>query len=112
MILAWVISLILFCSALVAHLERITALSIIELNSMKLAQQQWLAAEQAVLECETNMRQVSMLLTHDCFIQSLGNNLWKISSKQKPGIEVQVFLDEGTEPTRRINWRQTFYETK
>lgn len=112
MILAWVLSLILFCSALVAHLERMTALSIIELNSMKLAQQQWLAAEQAVLECEVNIRQASMFLTHDCFIQSLGNNLWKITSKQKPGIEVQVLLDESTGHTHRINWRQTFHEKR
>lgn len=90
------------------YLERMTALTLIELHSMKLAQEKFISAEHAVLACEKNISQISTLIVNECFIQSIGKNLWLISSKQKPGVEIQVFLDEKTGQARRLNWRQTF----
>jgi hypothetical protein len=108
MILAWVISLLLLCATLVGHLERLTALRMIELKTIELAQQNFIAAEKSVLDCEKNLSNLSAVNNQDCFIQPIAKNIWLITSKQKPAIQVHVFLEEKSGVTTRLNWRQAF----
>lgn len=108
MILAWVLSLLLLMSSLIAYLERMTALALIEVNTMKTSHRSFVAAEKSVMECEQNISQITALAENNCFIQSLGKNIWLISSKQKPSIQVHVYLDEKSGVATRLNWRQSF----
>lgn len=108
MILAWVLSLLILVSSLIAYLERMTALAIIEKNSMTLAQRNFIVAEKSVLECEQNISQLAALTENHCLIRSVGKNIWLISSKQKPSIQVYIYLDEKTGVASRLNWRQSF----
>ena len=108
MILAWVISLLLLCSSLVAYLERLSALRIVEVKTMEVAQRNFISAENAVLECEKNLTALTDLKENACFIQSVDKNRWLISSKEKPAIQIGVVLDEKTGLATRINWRQVF----
>ena len=108
MILAWVLSLLLLCSSLIIFMERMAALSIVEVNTMTSTRRGLIAAEKAVTECESHISNLSALTENACFIQPVGKNIWLISSKQKPGIQVHVFLDEKTGLTTRLNWRQVF----
>ena len=108
MILAWVISLLLLCSSLIAYLERLAALRIIEVKTIELAQRHFIAAEKAVSECEQYMTNLADLEENACFIQSAGKNRWLISSKEKPAIQIGVVIDESTGKITRINWRQVF----
>ena len=108
MILAWVLSLLMLCSSLIVHLERMAALSIIELNTMNATRRGFIAADKAVMECEKNISNLAALTENACFIQSAGKNIWLITSKQKPGVQVHVFLDEKTGLATRLNWRQVF----
>jgi hypothetical protein len=108
MILAWILSLLLLCASLVVQLERLTALRIIEVKTIALAQKNFIAAEKAVLDCEKNLAMLSALSENNCFIQPISKNLWLIASKQKPTIQVHVVLDEQSGTTRRLNWRQSF----
>ena len=105
MILAWVLSLLLLVSSLVAYLERMTALSIIEKNGMTLAHRNFIAAEKSVLECEENISQLAVLTQNHCFIQSVGKNIWLISSKQKPSIQVQISRKAAVSPARQQHLR-------
>ena len=108
MILAWVISLLLLCASLIMHLERLTALRLMEIKTIETAQQNFIAAEKAVLDCENNLNMLSLLADTPCFIQALSKNTWLITSKQKPAIQIHVVLDEKSGSTTRINWRQVF----
>jgi len=108
MILAWVLSLLLLCASLIVHLERLTALRIIELKTITLAQQNFIAAEKAVLDCEKNLRAMSAFSEAPCFIRPISKNIWLIASKHKPVIQVHVALDEKSGSTTRLNWRQSF----
>lgn len=108
MILAWVLSLLLLVSSLITYLERMTALSMIETSTMRASQRHFIAAEKSVLECQQNISQITMLTENNCFIQSIGKNIWLISSKQKPSIEVHIYVDEKTGVATRLNWRQSF----
>jgi len=108
MILAWVISLLLLCASLVGHLERLTTLRIIELKAIEIAQQNFIAAEKAVLDCENHLTTLAVLNENLCFIQPISKNIWLITSKQKPAIQVHVALDEKSGTTTRMNWRQVF----
>lgn len=108
MILAWVISLLLLCSALVAHLERLSAIRILEVETLTVAQQHFTAAEKAVLECEQNITALSKLKENNCFVQPAGKSRWLISSKAKPTIQISVVVDEKMGTARRFNWRQAF----
>ena len=108
MILAWVLSLLLLLSSLITYLERMTALSLIEANALKRSHHHFIAAEKSVLECEQNISQIALLTENNCFIQSVGKNIWLITSKQKPSIQVHLYLDEKTGLTTRLNWRQSF----
>jgi len=107
-ILAWVISLILLCSSLVMHLEKLTTLRMIEVNTIELSQKKFMASEKAVLDCQINLSHLSQLQDNNCFIESVGRNQWRISSKEKPIIQVHVHLDEATGLVTRLNWRQVF----
>jgi hypothetical protein len=107
-ILAWVLSLLMLCSSLIVYLERMAALSIIELNTMTAARRGFIAADKAVMECEKNISNLAALTENACFIQSAGKNIWLITSKQKPSVQVHVFLDEKTGVATRLNWRQVF----
>jgi len=108
MILAWVISLLLLCASLVVHLERLTTLRIIELKTMEVAQQNFITAEKAVVDCQNNLTALSELTENSCFIQPISKNIWLITSKQKPAIQVHVALDEKSGFVTRLNWRQAF----
>lgn len=108
MILAWVLSLLLLVSSLIIYLERMTALSIIETSAMRASHRNFVAAEKSVMECEQNISQITALAENNCFIQSVGKNIWLISSKQKPSIQVHVYLDEKTGIATRLNWRQSY----
>lgn len=108
MILAWVISLLLLCSSLIAYLEGLNALRIVEVKTIELTQKYFLEAEKAVLDCENNLTSLSNLKENSCFIQSVGKNRWLISSKEKPAIQIGIVLDEKTGAVTRMNWRQVF----
>ena len=108
MILAWVISLLLLCSSLIAYLERITSLRILEIKTIERTQEQFISAEKLVLECEKNITNVSAISENDCFIQSVGKGLWLIASKDNPSIQIHVLVDEKSGLITRVNWRQAF----
>ena len=108
MILAWVMSLLLLCASLLAALERLGSMRAIEVSTAQKAQNHFIAAEKAVLECEQNLTSLASLNTNDCVVQSVGKNYWLISSKEKPIIQIAVVIDEKTNTVTRINWRQVF----
>jgi len=108
MILAWVLSLLLLCASLIVHLERLTALRVIEVKTITLAQQNFIAAEKAVFDCEKNLRTISAFSEAPCFIRPISKNIWLITSKQKPVIQVTVVLDEKSGSATRFNWHQSF----
>ena len=111
MILAWVISLLLLCSSLVLYLERLTILRIIQVKTIELAQEQFMAAEKTVLECEANINPLAVVAEKsesNCVIEAAGKNQWLISSKAKPTIQVHVSVDETSGIVTRLNWRQAF----
>ncbi len=108
MIIAWVLSLLVLLSSLVLHLERLAALEIISANTFVESQRRFIAAEKTILECEQYLSKIATLENVTCHIQSAGKNLWLISSKEKPRLEVLVFLDEKTHIATRLNWRQNF----
>jgi hypothetical protein len=85
-----------------------TALALIEANTIKTSHRSFVAAEKSVMECEQNISQITVLSENHCFIQSVGKNIWLISSKQKPSIQIHVYLDEKTGIATRLNWRQSF----
>ena len=102
------ISLLLLCSSLIAYLESLNALRIVEVKTMEQAQKHFIAAEKAVLECEKNITKLADLEGNACFIQPAGKNRWLISSKEKPAIQIGVVIDEKTGVATRFNWRQVF----
>lgn len=108
MILAWVISLFVMCSVLVVHLERLTALRIIQIKTMESAQSKFIAAEKSIAQCEANIQNLSALTDIGCHVQPVGNNIWRITSKEKPVIEIHIHVNEKTGDVRRLNWRQIF----
>lgn len=107
-IVAWVLSLLTLLSILVMQLERLAALEVISVNTYAEAQKEFIAAEVALIECEKHLSNITVLENPTCHIQSVDKNLWLISSKSKPRLEVLVFLDEKTNITTRLNWRQKF----
>ena len=108
MILVWVTSLLLMGSSLLVCLERLTALRIAEVKTIAMAQQGFMESEKWVLACEKNLSNLSALDENSCFIQSISQNHWLITSKSKPAIELHVVLDEKTGIATRLNWRQVF----
>ena len=75
---------------------------------MQQAKKNFIAAENAVLECEKSLTNIADLQGNNCFIQSAGKNRWLISSKEKPAIQIGIIIDEKTGTATRVNWRQVF----
>ena len=107
-IIAWVLSLLTLLSMLVMQLERLAALEVMSVNTYAEAQKGFIAAEKALLECEQHLSNIAVLADPACHIQSVGKNLWLISSQSKPSLEILIFLDEKTNIATRLNWRQNF----
>ena len=93
---------------LVIQLERFTALEVMGINTYVEAQKEFIAAEKALLECEQHLSNITVIADPTCHIQSAGKNLWLLSSKSKPSLEILIFLDEKTNIATRLNWRQNF----
>lgn len=108
MIIAWVLSLFILISSLIQILERSVALELIQLNAVIGAGRKFITSENLLLECEKNLANIASLNHSPCHIQSVGKNLWLISTKEKLTLETLVFLDEKTKQAIRINWRQEF----
>jgi len=108
MILAWVLSLLTLLSMLVIQLERLVALEVMSVNTYAESQKEFIAAEKALLECEQHLSNITALANPACHIQSAGKNLWLLSSKSKPSLEILIVLDEKTNIATRLNWRQNF----
>jgi len=107
-IIAWVLSLLTLLSMLVIQLERLVALEVMSVNTYAEAQKEFIAAEKSLLECEQHLSNITALENSTCHIQSVGKNLWLISSKSKLSLEILIFLDEKTNIATRLNWRQNF----
>jgi len=107
-IIAWVLSLLTLLSILVIQLERLAALEVISVNTVTQAQKEFIAAEKEILICEQHLSNIAALPNSTCHVQSAGKNLWLVSSKEKPRLEVLIFLDEKTNIATRLNWRQNF----
>lgn len=108
MIIAWVLSLLVLFSSLVACLERLSAIEIIGTNSVVESGKRFIASEKALLQCEQYLSQITLLENSACHIRSVGKHLWLISSIEKPHLEILVHLDEKTNQVSRLNWRQQF----
>jgi hypothetical protein len=108
MIIAWVLSLLTLLSSLLIHLERLAALELVSVNTYIESQKNFIAAEKVLLECERHITNITALENPNCHIQSAGKNLWLLSSKGSTTLEALVFLDEKTNITTRLNWRQHF----
>ena len=108
MILAWVLSLLTLLSMLVIQLERLVALEVMSVNTYAESQKEFIAVEKALLECEQHLSNITALANPACHIQSAGKNLWLLSSKSKPSLEILIVLDEKTNIATRLNWRQNF----
>lgn len=108
MIIAWILSLLLIISSLVANLERMSALEILNSNTVLTSGKQFIAAEKALEKCESEMMNIANSANSLCHLQSAGKHLWLISTKGSPRLEVLVHLDEKTSTVRRLNWRQQF----
>jgi hypothetical protein len=107
-IIAWVLSLLTLLSMLVMQLERLAALEVMSVNTYAEAQKEFIVVEKALIECEKHLSNIAELQNSSCHIQSAGKNLWLVSSKVKPSLEVLIFLDEKTNIATRLNWRQNF----
>ena len=107
-IIAWALSLLTLLSMLVIQLERLAALEVMSVNTYTQSQKEFIAAEQSLIECEQHLSNITVLASTTCDIESAGKNLWLISSKLKPSLEILVFLDEKTHIATRLNWRQSF----
>ncbi|QWE16903.1 hypothetical protein [Polynucleobacter sp. AP-Nino-20-G2] len=107
MIIAWVLSLLMLLASLVNILERSVALELVALNTATDSGKKFIAAEKALLECEQHLENIAAI-NIACHIQSAGKNLWLISTKENPTIEILVSLDEKTKQVTRLNWRQEF----
>ena len=108
MILIWVFSLILLGSSIIQHFTRMTSQSIVEMKNMTDAQERFIAAERAIVDCEKSLAHNTSTGDEICDIQSISLHIWKITSKQKPGIEVHVYRHPDSAEWQRLNWRQTF----
>ena len=90
------------------HLERWSTVNLLHVNIIKTSQERFIASEQAVIECEKHILNLSSFPESDCNIQAAGKNTWMISSKEKPVIQIHVQVDESAGMVTRINWRQAF----
>jgi hypothetical protein len=108
MIIAWVLSLLVLLATVLGQLERLLTLEVITLSAFEQSHKQFIAAEKSLLECEKNLSNIAVIDNNLCHIQSSGKNLWLITTKGKPSLEVTVLMDNKTHITTRLNWRQKF----
>jgi hypothetical protein len=108
MMIAWVLSLLTLLASLIVHMERLAALEVVSVNTYIESHKQFIAAEKALLECEQHITNMAVLVNPACHIQSTGKNLWLVSSKGKPTLELLIFVDEKTNIATRLHWRQHF----
>lgn len=108
MIIAWVVSLLVLLATVLGQLERLLTLEVITLSAFEQSHKQFIAAEKSLLECESNLSNITVIENNLCHVQSSGKNLWLISTKGKPTIEVTMLMDDKTHITTRLNWRQKF----
>ena len=108
MIIAWVLSLLVLISSLIANLERMTTLEIISSNTVVAEGKKFIAAEKNLDQCEHDFINIANHTNSPCHLQSVGKNLWLISTKQSPRLEILVCHDEKTGAVNRLNWRQQF----
>ena len=108
MVIAWVLSLLVLLASLLGHLEHLLALEMMALNTFEQSAQKMIASEKSLVECEQHLFNLTTKVRDLCHVQSAGKNLWLISTKEKPSIEVLVFLDDRTHLTSRLSWRQKF----
>lgn len=108
MIIAGVLSLLVLLSSLIASLERMSALEMLSVNTTVNAGRKFIAAEKILDKCERHLSDVAHLSDTACHIQSAGKQLWLISTKESPKLEILVHLDEKTHLVTRLNWRQDF----
>lgn len=95
-------------SSLISSLERMSALEIMSGNTVVVSGQQFIAAEKALDSCESDFMNTANHANSPCYLQSAGKDLWLISTKENPRLEVLVHFDEKTGAVRRLNWRQQF----
>ena len=95
---------------MVGYLQRITALEIIATQTIKTTQAEFIAAEKKLLECEQNISNMAALPSNVCVVQSIGKQLWKISTTGLVTLESVIHLDDTSGNATRLSWRQTFKE--
>ncbi len=110
MIIAWVVSLLLLMASLVGYLQKLTSLELIATQTMTSSQVELVAAEEVLLACENNISNISTLPSNACVFQSIGQQLWKISTTGNVTIESVVYLDQASGIPTRLSWRQVFVE--
>ena len=110
MIIAWVLSLLLLMASLVSYLQRMTALEIITTQTIKTTQAEFIAVEKKLLECERNISHVATLASDACVVQSIGKQLWKVSTVGLVTLESVIHLDDASGSATRLSWRQAFKE--
>jgi len=107
-IIAWVLSLLVLLSSLINSLEHMTSVEVISVNTAIDSGRRFIATEKILQECESNFPNIANLSNASCHIQSAGQQLWLISTIENPKLEILVHLDEKTNITTRLNWRQQF----
>ena len=97
-------------TSLVGYLQRLTALEIIATQTIKTTQAEFIAAEKKLLECERNISHVATLPSDTCVVQSIGKQLWRVSTVGLITLESAIHLDDTSGSAARLSWRQAFKE--
>ena len=97
-------------ASLVSYLQRMTALEIIATQTIKTTQAEFIAAEKKLLECERNISHVVTLPSDTCVVQSIGKQLWRVSTVGLITLESAIHLDDTSGSAARLSWRQAFKE--
>ena len=97
-------------TSLVGFLQRLTALEIIATQTIKTTQVEFIAAEKKLLECERNISHVATLPSDTCVVQSIGKQLWRVSTVGLITLESAIHLDDTSGSAARLSWRQAFKE--
>ena len=110
MMIAWVLSLLLLMASLIAYLQRTTALELVAIQTIQNSQNNFIKAENALLDCESKITQLPALPANQCNVQSLGQQVWKITAISEPKLESVIFLENSLTIPIRLSWRQAFKE--
>ena len=93
---------------MLVHLERLLTLELLAFNTYQQSASQFIASEKSLIEGEKNLTNMTIMENDVCHVRSVRKNLWLLSSKQKPNLEVLVFLDDKKHLATRLSWRQAF----